>query len=91
MVNRNTTWDSRAVRCYFAARLDRVKWHGDQGSAICPFHSDSKPSLSMNAELGVFFCHGCGASGNLVTFEARLTGADPATARRNLRSLEIGR
>ena len=33
---------------------------------ICPFHADSLPSLNVNLESGVFYCHGCGAKGTLL-------------------------
>lgn len=31
--------------------------------AICPFHDDSAPSLSVNLNHGAFVCHACGAKG----------------------------
>jgi putative DNA primase/helicase len=43
-----------------------------QAKAICPFHEDDTPSLSVNMEKGLFRCFGCGASGNATQFQARL-------------------
>ena len=34
----------------------------------CPFHDDSRPSFSINLESGLYTCHACGESGNIVTF-----------------------
>ena len=34
-------------------------------SAHCPFHKDSHPSFSMNAESGLWICYQCGESGTL--------------------------
>ena len=34
----------------------------------CPFHNDSHPSFCINLETGLYTCHACGESGNIVTF-----------------------
>lgn len=36
--------------------------------AICPFHDDTDPSLSVNAEKQLYFCHGCKRGGDVFTF-----------------------
>lgn len=36
--------------------------------AICPFHEDKNPSLSLSNSKGIFYCFGCGAKGDLITF-----------------------
>lgn len=38
---------------------------GREWMAICPKHPDAHPSLSINEEKGVFFCHGCEWKGKL--------------------------
>lgn len=43
------------------------KQSGSQFIALCPFHDDTKPSLSINIE-GLYYCHTCGAKGNAVDF-----------------------
>ena len=83
--------DAEAVRDYFERRLSEVRWQGAQGIARCPFHDDQHPSLSINAELGVFFCHSCGAKGELLTFESLISRCDRGTARQNLSGLLIYR
>ena len=42
------------------------------GMACCPFHKDRHPSLKLNEDY--FFCFGCGASGDVIDFTARLFG-----------------
>ena len=42
------------------------------GMTCCPFHEDRHPSLKMNEDY--FFCFGCGASGDVIDFTARLFG-----------------
>ena len=65
-------------------REDGIKLHGsgDKFSALCPFHDDKTPSLSVfpgkEGDL-IYKCHGCGASGNCITYlkEARhMTGRE---------------
>lgn len=35
---------------------------------VCPFHSDKNPSLHVYTESQSFFCFGCGAGGDTITF-----------------------
>ena len=43
------------------------------GMTCCPFHKDRHPSLKLNEDY--FFCFGCGASGDVIDFTARLFGS----------------
>jgi DNA primase len=36
--------------------------------SICPFHSDTKPSLKVNDSKGLYKCFACGAGGDAITF-----------------------
>ena len=36
--------------------------------AICPFHDDTNPSLSISPEKKIFKCFVCGTSGSAITF-----------------------
>ena len=42
------------------------------GMTCGPFHEDRHPSLKLNEDY--FFCFGCGASGDVIDFTARLFG-----------------
>ena len=42
------------------------------GMTCCPFHEDRHPSLKLNEDF--FYCFGCGASGDVIDFTARLFG-----------------
>ena len=42
------------------------------GMTYCLFHKDRHPSMKLNEEY--FFCFGCGASGDVIDFTARLCG-----------------
>ena len=36
--------------------------------AICPFHDDHNPSMSVSSEKQIYTCFVCGASGNVFNF-----------------------
>jgi len=74
------------VRRYFESKLPDVRWNRNQGTARCPFHADHHPSLSIDAERGLFFCHGCGAKGNFVQFKRRLSARDANSSSAKSRS-----
>ncbi len=40
------------------------------GMACCPFHNDRHPSLKLNEDY--FYCFGCGVTGDVIDFVARL-------------------
>ncbi|MCQ2087242.1 MAG: DNA primase [Bacilli bacterium] len=42
--------------------------------AVCPFHDDTNPSLSISPEKQIFRCFVCGASGNAVSFVMKYKG-----------------
>jgi putative DNA primase/helicase len=69
-------------RKYFEIRLSDNKFHksGIGYMALCPFHQDKTPSLSINAEKGVWKCHtGCGGGG-ILDFEKKFSSCDDSTA-----------
>lgn len=40
------------------------------GMVICPFHPDKNPSMKLNDDY--YYCFGCGATGDVIDFVARL-------------------
>ena len=52
-----------------------------RGMAVCPFHNDHNPSMKVDE---TFYCFGCGATGDVITFTSRLFGISPASAARKL-------
>lgn len=54
-----------------ACGVDQFRRSGpSQLKALCPFHEDTKPSLSVNVGDNVFNCFGCGAKGDVIDFVA---------------------
>ena len=51
------------------------------GMARCPFHEDHNPSMKVHDR---FYCFGCGASGDVINFTARLFGLSPYAAAKKL-------
>lgn len=49
---------------------------GKQYLGLCVLHPDKNPSLSVNEDKGVFFCHSCGASGDVIDFIMQLDGVN---------------
>ena len=48
---------------YTALRKEGMRWKG-----LCPFHSERTASFSVNADLNVYYCYGCHAKGDVITF-----------------------
>ena len=59
---------------------------GSHGMAVCPFHDDRRPSMKVDE---TFYCFGCGATGDVITFTSWLFGIAPASAARKL-SMDFG-
>lgn len=45
-----------------------VKKRGSQFWARCPFHGEKTPSFSVNRNMQIFKCFGCGESGDVIKF-----------------------
>jgi 5S rRNA maturation endonuclease (ribonuclease M5) len=69
-------------RRYFEVRLadNRFRKSHTGHMALCPFHPDKTPSLSVSTEKGAWKCHaGCGAGG-VIDFEMMWSKCDKDTA-----------
>ena len=56
---------------YLALRRVGTRWVG-----LCPFHSEKTPSFGLNSELGFYYCFGCGAKGDVITFVREMEHLD---------------
>lgn len=46
----------------------KLKKTGRNYSARCPFHEEKTPSFSVNPDKQFYYCFGCGAGGNAISF-----------------------
>lgn len=67
------------VSAHAALRQQGRRWVG-----LCPFHNEKSPSFSVNAEEGFYYCFGCHASGDAITFVRAVEHLDFADAVRML-------
>lgn len=56
---------------HLALRRVGTRWVG-----LCPFHAENSPSFSVNPELGLYYCFGCGAKGDAITFVREIEHLD---------------
>ena len=45
-----------------------LKKQGNSYFGLCPFHNEKSPSFSVSFEKQMYYCFGCGAAGNVITF-----------------------
>ncbi len=55
-----------------AQKYLELKKSGRNYFALCPFHKEKTPSFSINPELQIFKCFGCGKSGDVITLVMEL-------------------
>ena len=41
---------------------------GSSYFGLCPFHGEKTPSFSVSSQKQIYYCFGCGAGGNVITF-----------------------
>ncbi len=46
----------------------RIQKKGGNYFGLCPFHSEKSPSFSVSPAKQMYYCFGCGAGGNVITF-----------------------
>ncbi len=67
---------SRISIADYIRRYIELRHLGNRLMAPCPFHQETKPSFSINEELGSFYCFGCQAAGDIFEFSMRINGYD---------------
>ena len=61
-----------------------LKRAGSNFNGLCPFHSEKTPSFTVFPSTQSFYCFGCGAGGDAITFVMRMENLDYITAVRTL-------
>lgn len=46
----------------------RIQKKGNSYFGLCPFHNEKSPSFSVSGVKQMFYCFGCGAGGNVISF-----------------------
>ena len=46
----------------------KIQRKGSSYFGLCPFHSEKSPSFSVSPQKQMYYCFGCGAGGNVLTF-----------------------
>ena len=54
----------------------RLKRRGKNLVGLCPFHNEKTPSFTVYPESGSFYCFGCGAGGDVISFVRRIENLD---------------
>ena len=49
-----------------------LKRRGRNLVGLCPFHGEKTPSFNLYPETSSFYCFGCGAGGDVITFIRRI-------------------
>jgi DNA primase len=60
---------SRVSLVSVVGRRVRLAKKGREHGGLCPFHNEKTPSFTVNEEKGFYHCFGCGAHGDVITFE----------------------
>jgi DNA primase len=68
---RNATDIVAVVSEHVALKRVGRRWQG-----LCPFHSEKSGSFSVNAEEKLYYCFGCGAKGDVITFVREIEHLD---------------
>lgn len=63
-----------------------LKRAGSNYNGLCPFHSEKTPSFTVFPSTQSFYCFGCGAGGDAITFVMRTENLDYMSALRVLAS-----
>ncbi|MEG2087343.1 MAG: DNA primase [Angelakisella sp.] len=53
-----------------------LRRRGRNLTGLCPFHSEKSPSFTVYPENQSFFCFGCGAGGDIITFIRKIENLD---------------
>jgi len=58
------------------SRHTSLRRSGQSLIGLCPFHKEQNASFVVTDEIGVYYCHGCGATGDVIDFVRAIPGCD---------------
>lgn len=56
-------------------RYMQLRRQGSKYVALCPFHNEKTPSLSIDPDKGLWYCFGCKEGGSVFTFIMKMEGS----------------
>lgn len=62
----------------------QLRHHGRTHTGLCPFHSEKTPSFVVYPETQSFYCFGCGAGGDVISFVKKINNVDYVEAVKTL-------
>ncbi|MDR3239259.1 MAG: DNA primase [Clostridiales bacterium] len=62
----------------------QLKQKGADYFGLCPFHQEKTPSFSVSADKQLYYCFGCGAGGNVLSFVMQIENLNFLDALRSL-------
>ena len=75
--------DKLDIETVIGAQVD-LKRRGKTLVGLCPFHNEKTPSFTVYPDTRSFYCFGCGAGGDIITFVRRMENLDYVEAVRTL-------
>ena len=75
---------NRADIIEVVSRYVKVRQNGTSATALCPFHDDKSPSMTVSSEKGFFHCFACKAGGDVFKFIMQIEKVDFPEALRRL-------
>ena len=79
----NNIADEIKSRCNIVdivGRYVELKKAGGSHKGLCPFHNEKTPSFVVSESKQFFYCFGCGASGDVISFLMKIENIDFQTA-----------
>ncbi|MBR9682885.1 MAG: hypothetical protein GOV02_04365, partial [Candidatus Aenigmarchaeota archaeon] len=81
MISKQDIINNIDIKDFYSSELTSIKWNGSgNGQALCPFHDDKNPSLSVNQSTGQYTCFGCDSKGSIFDFYMNRSNVDYKTA-----------
>jgi len=75
MIDKSELIQKISFRSFYSHYFPNHKPTGkNEWVAVCPFHDDHVPSMSININSGMFHCHTCRAQGDFIQFYQKKTG-----------------
>lgn len=87
--SRNRQPDARKLHEILGTKFRGKTKPSGERMALCPFHCDDNPSMSVNLNTGLFKCFACDVGGDSFSFYQRLKGCDFKTAKADFVSVGV--